>query len=117
MSPGVSSANPASAVAPDLRIESIDVLRGIALFGVLIVNLITEFRVSIFEQFLPGSSAQAGTDRLVERVVAVGFSSKAFCLFALLFGMGLALQFDRLRQTAARTTGSFGGLPYCCVWG
>jgi uncharacterized protein len=101
LSPGASGANAASAVAPDLRIESIDVLRGIALFGVLIVNLVTEFRVSIFEQFLGAGSAQAGPDRLVERIVAVGFASKAFCLFALLFGVGLAMQFDRLRQSGS----------------
>ena len=36
------------------RIDAIDILRGCALFGVLMVNLLTEFRVSIFEQFLPG---------------------------------------------------------------
>ena len=96
-----SSANTASAVAPDLRIESIDVLRGVALFGVLIVNLVTEFRISIFEQFLGASSAQAGPDRLIERIVSVGFASKAFCLFALLFGVGLAIQFDRLCQSGS----------------
>ena len=31
----------------------LDILRGLALFGVLLVNLIGEFRVSIFQQFLP----------------------------------------------------------------
>ena len=36
------------ASAPRERIESIDAIRGIALFGVLMVNLLTEFRVSIF---------------------------------------------------------------------
>jgi uncharacterized protein len=86
----------ASAVAPDHRIESIDVVRGVALFGVLIVNLITEFRVSIFQQFLGMTSARSDSDRVVERIVSLGFESKAFCLFALLFGVGLAIQFDRL---------------------
>ena len=57
----------------------------------LIVNLITALRVSIFQQFLepPGSIA--------ERVVAVVFEEKAFSLFSLLFGIGLAIQFDRLK--------------------
>ena len=88
----------AAPIAPQDRIEAIDAVRGVALFGVLIVNLITAFRVSIFQQFL-GSTAQGDADGLVERIVAVGFESKAFCLFALLFGVGLAIQFDRLSVT------------------
>jgi uncharacterized protein len=85
----------AAPVAPSDRIEPIDAIRGVALFGVLIVNLVTEFRVSIFQQLLPGPSG-VGSDFMVERVVALGFQSKAFCLFALLFGVGLAIQFERL---------------------
>lgn len=79
------------------RIESIDAIRGIALFGVLMVNLLTEFRVSIFQHFfLPDTEGLGGTDRAVERFVEVALESKAFCLFSLLFGIGLAIQFDRL---------------------
>ena len=84
--------------ATDDRIESIDVIRGVALFGVIIVNLMAEFRVSIFQQFLGTTSAQGTFDRVVERAVSLGFESKAFCLFALLFGIGLAIQFDRLSR-------------------
>jgi uncharacterized protein len=39
-------------VSPSDRINSIDALRGIALFGVLAINVVTIFRVSIFERFL-----------------------------------------------------------------
>src|SRR4051794_12087971 len=86
-----------AAIAPDDRIETIDAVRGIALFGVLIVNLVTEFRVSIFEQFLPASSGAPDADSVIERLVSLGFEGKAFCLFALLFGVGLGIQYDRLR--------------------
>src|SRR4051812_24996360 len=82
-------------VAPDDRIESIDAIRGLVLFGVLIVNLVTEFRVSIFQQFI-GVSATSGLDFGVERLVSLGIEAKAFCLFAVLFGVGLAIQFERL---------------------
>ena len=39
-------------IDPSERIDAIDVLRGIALFGVMAINIMMEFRVSIFEQFL-----------------------------------------------------------------
>src|SRR4051794_33770234 len=87
-----------AAMAPDERIESIDVVRGIALFGVLIVNLITGFRVSIFQQFLDASSEESSVDALVDRILSVGFEGKALCLFSLLFGVGLAIQYDRLSR-------------------
>lgn len=41
-----------SAAPSDQRIDAIDILRGFALLAVLIINLLTEFRVSIFLQFL-----------------------------------------------------------------
>ena len=91
-------ARSASAVSPDQRVAPIDVLRGIALFGVLIVNLMNEFRVSVFQQFVGISNAQGESDRLIERIVALGFSSKALCLFSLLFGVGLAIQLERLSR-------------------
>lgn len=37
---------------PLARIDVIDILRGIALFRVVVVNIVTEFRVSLFTQFL-----------------------------------------------------------------
>jgi uncharacterized protein len=43
----------AAPLGPSERLDAIDALRGTALLGVLIINLVTEFRVSIFEQFLP----------------------------------------------------------------
>ena len=41
-------------VEPADRVEALDVLRGVALFGVLTVNLVTIFRQSLFEEFLHG---------------------------------------------------------------
>jgi uncharacterized protein len=95
---GVTSARP---VRPTDRIDAIDVLRGFALFGVLTVNLITEFRVSIFQQFLPNPDAGTSADRAVESFVSVALESKAFSLFSLLFGVGLAIQFERLARAGS----------------
>jgi uncharacterized protein len=84
------------ATDPKDRIQTIDILRGIALFGVLMVNLLTEFRVSIFQQFVPTALAGSPMDRLLTGFVTYALDMKAFALFSLLFGVGLAIQFDRL---------------------
>ena len=98
-----------AAVAPDERIEAIDVVRGIALFGVLVVNLITEFRVSIFQQFLGTEFAETALDRAVERIVSFGLEGKAFCLFALLFGAGWGSSMSVSAGAAGRSTGFLDG--------
>ena len=47
----------AAPTKPSDRLDTIDVLRGLARFGVLAINLEGEFRASIFHQFLPGDTA------------------------------------------------------------
>lgn len=81
------------------RYESIDILRGIALFGVLAVNLVTEFRTSIFAQFVPAPDEPRLIDRIVTGFVHYGLELKAFAVFSFLFGVGLAIQFERLAGT------------------
>jgi len=88
-----------TAAANDRRIESVDILRGLALFGVLVVNLVTEFRVSIFEQFIARPGEPAPIDRAVIQFVHYGLELKAFALFSFLFGAGMAMQFERLSNT------------------
>jgi len=83
-------------VPPEERLEAIDILRGVALFGVMAVNLVTEFRVSIFQQFLRVEPSPLAADRMTETFVSVGLEMKAFALFSFLFGVGLAIQFERL---------------------
>jgi uncharacterized protein len=78
------------------RLASIDILRGIALFGVMAINVTTEFRVSIFQQFLPADRTAAPLDRIVEIILDHAVAMKAFALFSLLFGIGLAIQFERM---------------------
>lgn len=112
-------------VRPDHRIAAIDVLRGVALFGVLSVNLITEFRVSLFQQFLPPIMEVSRLDHMVHAVVSIGMELKAFALFSLLFGIGLAIQFERLAAKAQRLSLlvrrllvllGFGILHLCFIW-
>jgi uncharacterized protein len=89
-------------IAPSQRIEAIDVLRGLALFGVIAINVVFEFRVDIFEQFLPASGSLPAIDRALKQLLAIAVEMKAFALFSLLFGIGLAMQFDRLANHPRR---------------
>ncbi|WP_245447386.1 DUF418 domain-containing protein [Methylobacterium sp. 17Sr1-1] len=73
----------------------LDAMRGLALLGVLAINLEGEFRVSIFRQFLPGPP-EAGLDRWIDALLVIFVDMKAFALFSLLFGVGLAMQGERL---------------------
>lgn len=96
------AAGPAtSPVATSDRIWAIDALRGFALFGVLAINLHTEFRVSLFEQFL-APPAMGRTDRVAAAFLSFAFEFKAISLFSLLFGVGLAIQHERLARNPRR---------------
>jgi len=68
---------------------------------VLAVNLEIEFRVSIFAQFLP-SPPQSEPDAWIGWLLATFFEMKAFVLFSLLFGVGLAIQHERLAASDRR---------------
>jgi uncharacterized protein len=72
------------------------------LFGVLAINIVFEFRVSIFEQFLPPADGASAIDRALEGVLAGAIKPKALALFSFLFGVGLAIQFDRLAGNPSR---------------
>src|SRR4051812_6643910 len=104
---------PLAPVAQDQRLSNLDVLRAVALLGVLLVNLLTEFRVSIFEQFFP-ASAGSTADLAVDRFVELAIEFKAFILFSFLFGVGLAIQFDRCQRAgrgfAGHVARRFGSL-------
>lgn len=91
----------ASPIAPSERIGTIDILRGLALFIVLMINTATEFRVSIFEQFLRGAKS-AGLADQISGALVLALHTKGFILFSFLFGVGLAIQFERLAGNDCR---------------
>jgi uncharacterized protein len=93
----------ASPLPASQRIEALDVLRGLALFGVIVIHAVFEFRVSIFAQFLPEAGNLPVPDRVLQTFLAAAVELKAFALFSLLFGAGLAIQFDRLAGNPRRT--------------
>src|SRR6267378_1410517 len=96
-------ASRAGPTAPSDRIAAIDSVRGIALFGVMAINVTTIFRASIFEQFLPAGLDGTWLDRALYWILMAGVDLKAFALFSLLFGVGLAIQYDHLSAGSRRT--------------
>jgi uncharacterized protein len=121
-SDGAASPRP---ISPAERIDAIDVLRGIALLGVLAMNVVTEFRVSIFERFLPQKPPASPIDSAVETILMLAVDLKALALFSLLFGTGLAIQFERLARSERRTSLllrrlvvllAFGLIHLCLIW-
>ncbi|MHC4422307.1 MAG: DUF418 domain-containing protein [Planctomycetota bacterium] len=84
-------------VAPGSRIVEVDMVRGFALFGVLLVNMYDFGADSI--------AWDSPTDQLAFAVMRIFFQSKSWPLFAMLFGFGFAVQ---LRRAEA---GGFRMLP------
>ena len=86
------------ATAPAERIESLDILRGLALFGVLVVNLVVSFRGPFLQYVLLPDPSRPLHDRAAEMAIRVALEGKALTLFAFLFGAGLAMQHERLSR-------------------
>jgi uncharacterized protein len=82
-------------VPEDERLAHLDILRGIALFGVLIVNLETLFRIPLLEHVFDKPTEHTRADGIVMAVVEAVFEFKAFTIFSFLFGIGLAIQAER----------------------
>jgi uncharacterized protein len=85
------------------RYPQIDALRGLALFGVLIVNIETMFRVPLLEHILKHGDGPSQADRIVGLLVAVALEFKAVTIFSFLFGVSIAIQAERSAAQNVRT--------------
>ncbi|MGY0618703.1 DUF418 domain-containing protein [Lysobacter sp. A378] len=88
-------------LAPSERIDSLDVLRGLALLGIALMNVeyFTAPLAGMEQGIAPG---QRGLDWLADAFVYVFVRGKFWALFSLLFGMGFAIMLDRA-QSAGRS--------------
>lgn len=93
---------PPPAIGPTLgqeRIEVIDMLRGLAIFGILVVNM---GGFSLPEE-LPAHQLWPNLlDQTVERLILFFAQGKFVSLFSFLFGLGLAVQMMRAEARGAR---------------
>ncbi len=79
------------------RIEELDVLRGVALCGIFLVNMVD----------FSGSALRAGTfaargsaiDQVVDLAIACFALTKFYLLFSFLFGVGFAVQMQRMEES------------------
>ena len=93
----VKSAPEIGPVRPQERIEVIDILRGFALFGILLVNSSHDAPWDfLFEEQWPGI-----LDRTTWWLVHFFGSNKFKALFSLLFGLGFAIQIGRAEKRGA----------------
>lgn len=88
-------------VQPNQRIHVIDILRGFAIFGILLVNM--EFfnnSVSAYAMGLdkPGNAI----DQLGRWFIAFFGEGKFYSIFAFLFGLGMAIQLNRSQEKGTR---------------
>ncbi|MBE2210106.1 MAG: DUF418 domain-containing protein [Xanthomonadaceae bacterium] len=95
-----------SPVQPGERIEVMDVLRGFALLGILLMNI--EGFVGPLWLSVTGLNPElTGANRVVDWLIYVLVQGKFMTLFSLLFGMGFAVMLDR-----AQSRGDGGGRLY-----
>ena len=91
------SADEPAPVSATERVQLMDVLRGVALFGVFLMNLVGFGSSQIMateHQLL--SLPTAALDFTLTDVLRWLFSDKANTVFAFMFGLGFALQLERL---------------------
>jgi uncharacterized protein len=87
--------SPLLPTAPGERQLLLDVLRGVALLGIFMVNMPT-FAMPFFEAFGgPGLATDSTRNQVGWWVVTLLFQFKFISLFSLLFGAGFALQIER----------------------
>jgi uncharacterized protein len=91
---------------PAGRIQSVDALRGLAILGVLFVNLQTEFRVSLFTFYSTFHTHPGIANLATDDAIRLLLESKAFAILSFLFGVGMAMFFERGR----RVTTSVGAI-------
>lgn len=79
------------------RIVVLDALRGFALFGILFVNMTWFTGYAVLSPEQRQALGTAGIDGVVSWLIQFLVNNKFWSLFALLFGIGAAVQYDRAK--------------------
>jgi uncharacterized protein len=95
----------ATVIPLEQRIATLDVLRGFALFGVLLVNML-DFSSSALRSDTLGARGSV-LDQVVDIAIAFFAITKFYLLFSFLFGVGFAVQMRRMAATNRPFTGFY----------
>jgi uncharacterized protein len=83
-----SAAAPLQPVLPNERIPALDVVRGFALFGVLLAY-------ALWNLGSPPEDTYSNVDRMLNWMLSALIDTKCYTLFAFLFGLGFSIQLTR----------------------
>lgn len=92
---------PLAPTAGNERVETIDVLRGLALFGILAAN-IRGFAGPAAAYFQPDVYWGGLADRIAQAFIDTFIQQKFITIFAFLFGVGFAAQLSRAESRGSR---------------
>lgn len=87
------------------RIHTLDMLRGFALFGILLVNM--AFFKSSFYALTIGGTWTSLPDQIATTAIRFFAEGKFFTIFSFLFGLGFAVQLERAEARGARVVPSY----------
>ena len=98
-------------IKSEQRIEALDVLRGLAIFGILFVNAVY-FGLPMMEAVQPALTGTVGVngqdaDWNATWFIKTFFEFKFVSMFSMMFGIGAALQFDRARRSGSGFDGFY----------
>jgi uncharacterized protein len=99
--------DPLQPVSSVERIDLIDVVRGFALFGVLLANLVWITTDVVLSDARLAQLPTAPLDRIVKPLVVLFIDHKFYTLFSFLFGLGFAIQLSRGEQRGQDVVGTY----------
>lgn len=88
-------------VRPSQRFDIIDILRGFAIFGILLVNM-EFFNNSFYAMVIGEYDIHSTLDQIGRWIIAFFGEGKFYSTFSFLFGLGMALQYARAQEKGQR---------------
>lgn len=79
------------------RVEVLDVIRGFALLGILIVNMIWFSTPALYLELLGKNMWTGFWDRTVSSVISLFIEGKFYTMFSFLFGLGFVIFYERAK--------------------
>jgi len=89
----IMTAHDMTPIQPKERISELDIVRGVALFGILMVNM-SFFKYPVFFDRYP-TSFPPGSDQFFAWIIQIFFTGKFYAIFSFLFGLGFYIFMER----------------------